>query len=150
LIASAVVVTAAGTLLIIATGVIGYGVAFPADRWLPLAVVVAVAASSFCALGLAVAPFVPTVEAVEPIIFGTLLPLLFISGAFIPVDPTSWIGHIAAIFPVRHLVDAALEVFDLRPGGGTIAWGHLAIVTAWGIAGAAIATRWYRWDRHNH
>lgn len=149
-ITSAVVVTAAGTLLILAIGVIGYNVTFPADRWLPLVVVVAVGAAAFCALGLALVPFVPTVEATDPIIFGTLLPLLFISGAFDPVDPTSSIGRIAAIFPVRHLVDAALAVFDLQPGGGTIAWDHLAIVAAWGIAGAAIATRWFRWDPHHN
>ena len=42
-------------------------------------------------------------------------------------------------------VPSELGVFDPATTGAGIAWGHLAVIAAWGLAGAAVAIWHFRW-----
>jgi ABC-2 type transport system permease protein len=99
------------------------------------------------ALGLAVSSFVGTAETAPVVANITLLPLTFISGVFAPLHGApQWLGVVASVFPLRHLVDAFTATFSPHTTGGGFAPGHLAVVVAWAIAGAAIAVRRFRWE----
>lgn len=107
--------------------------------------VVVVAAASFAALGLATSTFVPDAAAAPPLVNGVLVPLLLLSGIFVPIgdDAPAWVGAVADVFPIRPAFDAALAAVT---GRGTVAPGDLAVVLAWGVVGAAIAARRFRWE----
>jgi ABC-2 type transport system permease protein len=144
-IANAVLMGLLVTAVNISVGVAAYGVEVP-QRWLALALVLLVGSASFCALGVALSTVVPNLEATDPMIFGVFMPIVFISGTFFPISPSSAMSQIAALFPVRHLIQASFAVFDVRKPGSGVKWGDLAIVAVWGLAGAVVAARRFRWE----
>jgi ABC-2 type transport system permease protein len=103
-----------------------------------------VGAAAFCALGLAITAAIPNADASAAIVNAAILPLLFLSGIFIPLGDNSptWILWIARIFPVRHFADGMQAGFL----GTAFHWTDVAIVAAWGLAGLALATRFFSWE----
>jgi ABC-2 type transport system permease protein len=67
-------------------------------------VMLLVGAGSFCALGFAITTAIPNADASPAIVNATVLPLLFLSGIFIPLgsNAPTWIVWVARMFPVRH------------------------------------------------
>ena len=67
-----------------------------------------VGAAAFCALGLAITAVIPNADAAPAaIVNAIILPLLFLSGIFIPLgnNTPAWILWIGRIFPVKHFAD---------------------------------------------
>jgi ABC-2 type transport system permease protein len=145
IVGNVIVVAMILTVLIVTLGVIAYGVTFP-GRYLALVLAIVVGAFCFSALGIAVSTFVPNEDAAPAIINFVLFPLLFISGTFGPVSSNSALGHIATIFPVRHLVQAMVHVFDPFGGGRGIIATHTLMMLAWGIVGLLVSLRRFRWE----
>lgn len=150
-------------------GRVFYSAALPTGR--PLAEFVltfVVAALSFAALGLAITAMVPNADAAPAVVNATILPLLFISGIFIPTnDAPGWIRGLAAFFPVKHFVDAMRSSYlgnlmtaipHSCPAGAppencvslvpvfNFRWLDLVYVAAWGIVGLALAVRYFSWE----
>ena len=142
MLANAAIVAVATAAIVLGVGRIAYNVALPTD-WLLTTVVLILGSTSFAALGMAMATFVPNVDAADPIAFGTLLPVLFISGVFQQVPTTSILNTIATVFPVKHLFDAALATSGPISGDPRV---NLLIVGAWGLAGGIVAVRHFRWE----
>jgi ABC-2 type transport system permease protein len=145
IIGNVIVVAVILTSLIVALGVIAYGVTFP-GRYLGLLVAIVVGAFCFSALGIAVSTIVPNEDAAPAIINFILFPLLFISGTFGPVSSSSALGRIAVLFPVRHLIQAMVHVFDPFGAGTGIIATHMLIMIAWGVAGLIFSLRRFRWE----
>lgn len=131
--------------LVMALGFVAYGVTWP-GRYLALVVSVACGAFCFSALGMAVSTFVPNEDAAPAIINFVLFPLLFISGTFGKVSDTSVIAKIANVFPVRHLNEAMVAVFNPFGGGIGISLKNVAVMLAWGVVGIAVALRRFKWE----
>jgi ABC-2 type transport system permease protein len=107
-----------------------------------------VGAATFCALGLACTAVTPNVDAAPAITNAVILPLLFISGVFIPIDSApQWMRTLGDIFPVKHFLEAIFEGF-LPPPDNETGWlpGELLIVAGWGAAGLLFATRRFTWE----
>ena len=145
IVGNVIVVALILTALLIALGLIAYGITFP-NRYLALFVAIVVGAFCFSALGIAVSTFVPNEDAAPAIINFMLFPLLFISGTFGPVSSTSFLGHIAVVFPVRHLLQAMVAVFNPFGGGTGIVASHTLIMLAWGIGALVVSLRRFRWE----
>jgi ABC-2 type transport system permease protein len=107
-------------------------------------VMLAVGAATFCALGLAITAIIPNADAAPPTVNATILPVLFLSGVFIAFDNTTptWISWVARIFPVRHFVVAMQAGFL----GSAFHWTDVLIVAVWGLAGVALAIRYFSWE----
>ncbi len=107
-------------------------------------VMVVVGAASFCALGFAVTVVIPNADAAAPIVNATILPLLFLSGIFIPLgdDAPTWITWTARIFPVKHFADGMQASFL----GTTFHWSDVLVVAVWGLAGLILAVRYFGWE----
>lgn len=132
--------------LIAVLGWLAYGVAIPWDRLPAIVVTLAVGAAAFCCLGIALTAAIPSQDAAAPIVNALLLPLYFLSGVFIPDDQLpSGVIHFADIFPIRHFFEAFFDAYVPAGGGSGLAWGHLAVVAAWGVGGLLLAVRYFRW-----
>ncbi len=137
------VVTVAGALF--------YDVDAPAGD-LPLFILsVVVGAAAFSALGLAVTAVIPTAQAAPAVVNASILPLLFISNVFIPVNQApEWLETFSKIFPVRHYADAMAAAFvpdDLGVGREFVFDPtSLIVVAAWGVAGLLLASRFFSWE----
>jgi ABC-2 type transport system permease protein len=107
-------------------------------------VMLIVGAASFSALGLAITPLIPNADASPAIVNASILPLLFLSGIFIPLgdDAPTWIQWVGRIFPVRHFADGMQAAFLGLP----FSWNDVVVVAAWGLAGLLIAARYFSWE----
>lgn len=141
MVVNAVIVAGLITAVVLATGRLAYDVALPARPAVAGAVLV-IGGAAFAAMGLALANFIPNPDAADPVVFGTVLPLLFISGVFDQVPAGSVLDHLADIFPVSHLFAAALAA---SADTGEV-YRHLLIVAAWGAVAAALAVTTFRWQ----
>ncbi len=129
-------------------GRVAYGIDLPTRSLPAFLVTLVVGAACFCALGLAFTAVIPNAEAAPAIVNASVLPLLFLSGVFIPTDDgPAWIRTLADIFPVRHFLDALIESF-IPPPDNPSGWlpGHLAVVAAWAVAGLLLAARYFSWE----
>jgi ABC-2 type transport system permease protein len=135
-------------LLVVITAAFGkgfYHAAIPSGRSLFFFLVMLVVGSaSFCALGLAVTAVVPNADSSAAIVNATILPLLFLSGVFIPIGDhaPAWIVWVGRIFPVKHFADGLQAGFL----GSTFHWSDVLIVAAWGAAGLLLAARYFSWE----
>lgn len=111
---------------------------------LRFAVILVIGAASFCALGFAITAAIPNADASAAIVNASILPLLFLSGIFIPFgsNTPSWILWIARVFPVKHFADGMQASFL----GASFHWTDALIVAAWGLAGLLIAARYFSWE----
>jgi ABC-2 type transport system permease protein len=145
---NAVVVAGILTAIVLAVGMIFYGVTFP-GHYPALAAALIVGAATFCALGIAVSGFVPNADAAPAIVNGILFPILFLSGVFFPVRNDTVLAKLANIFPIRHFTNAVFAAFDPRlPHGPGHGWagGDLLVMGLWGVAAVAVARRRFRWE----
>jgi ABC-2 type transport system permease protein len=127
-------------------GILVYGVHVP-NHIGPLVLTLAVGAMSFCALGLAMTVAIPNAEAAPAIVNAVLLPLVFISGTFFPIDPASAVTKIAEYFPVKHFINAMFNAFDpAHLSASGFSGNDLLIIAAWGAFGLLIAVRRFRWE----
>jgi ABC-2 type transport system permease protein len=103
-----------------------------------------VGAASFSALGLAISPAIPNADASPAVVNASILPLLFLSGIFIPLGTNSpaWISWVARIFPVEHFAAGMLAGFL----DTSFSWTDVLIVAVWGVAGLVLATRFFTWE----
>ncbi|MGH9044132.1 MAG: ABC transporter permease [Acidimicrobiales bacterium] len=106
-------------------------------------VMLLVGSAAFCALGLAVTAIVPNADASSAIVNATILPLLFLSGIFIPLgnQTQAWIVWVARVFPVRHFASGMMAGFIGTP----FDWVDVLVVLAWGAAGLLVAVRFFSW-----
>jgi ABC-2 type transport system permease protein len=153
----------AGILVVITLGFgrLVYGTPLPTG--LPLleyCVALVVGALSFSALALALTGVIPNADAAPPMVNASILPLLFLSGIFIPLgdDAPRWITIVGDIFPVKHFVDTLyggfLGNFTASASAGPLAgthpfpfrWSDVLVVAAWGVAGLVLAARSFSWE----
>jgi len=107
-------------------------------------VMLLVGAASFCALGFAVTAVIPNADASPAIVNASILPLLFLSGVFIPLgsNAPAWIVWIARIFPVWHFAQGMQAGFL----GTAFSWTDVVVVAAWGLAGLLVSVRFFSWE----
>jgi len=107
-------------------------------------VMLVVGAASFSALGFAITSVIPNFDAAAPIVNATILPLLFLSGVFIPLgdNAPAWIVWTAKIFPVKHFAGGMQASYVGTP----FHWIDVVIVAIWGVAGLLVAVRYFTWE----
>ena len=143
---TAIVVSVLLVVILIGIGRVVYGVTLPVHTLPGLVLTLAVGTAACCALGFALTAVIPSENAAPAVVNAVILPLYFFSGVFIPDNSLpSGMKFIGSLFPVRHLFQAFLTVFDPNTKGAGIAWGHLAVLAVWGMVGGVIASRTFRW-----
>ncbi|MGF7160570.1 ABC-2 type transport system permease protein [Rhodoligotrophos appendicifer] len=157
ILAVTVIAMASATIVMLA-GAAFYGVHLYPEK-LPAALIVLVVGSfAFAALGMMVVALCRSNETTQAVANATLLPLAFLSNIFIRPfhDLPLWMTTAADIFPLKHFSLAFGDAFRPDLTGTGFAWQvsdgtytmlpHLANMAVWGIAAAAIASRFFVWD----
>ncbi len=118
----------------------------PPTRVLSLALTLLLGAAAFAALGLALTVAVRSAEGSSATVNAVYLPMTFISGSFF--SPKSFPAALEAIgeaLPLTHFIrlvrDVMLHDQEIwrRPGA-------VAVLAAWGVAGAVVAVRGFGWE----
>jgi ABC-2 type transport system permease protein len=137
-----------GVLLVVITAAFGrllYSASIPTGvTLLRFLVMLLVGSATFCALGFAITAVIPNADAAPAIVNATILPLLFLSGVFIPLGSNSpaWILWIARIFPVWHFARGMQAGFL----GTAFNWTDVLVVAAWGLGGLLLSVRFFSWE----
>jgi ABC-2 type transport system permease protein len=107
-------------------------------------ITLAVGAAAFCALGFAISSVIPNSDASQPIVNAVILPLLFLSGVFIPLgsNPPAWMNAVGSFFPIKYFLTSMQAGFL----GSPFHWTDVLIMAAWGIGGLLVAIRFFRWE----
>jgi ABC-2 type transport system permease protein len=110
-------------------------------------VMLVVGAATFCALGFAITTVIPNGDAAAPIVNATILPLLFLSGIFIPIGDNApvWITWVARVFPVKHFADGIQAGFV----GTVFHWSDVLVVGLWGLGALLVTLRFFSWEPRN-
>ncbi|MDQ4107573.1 MAG: ABC transporter permease [Actinomycetota bacterium] len=147
-----------GAILVVITllfGKLAYGSPLPTGTPLMEFIVTFLVGSlAFAALALALTAVIPNADAAPPIVNGAILPLLFLSGIFIPLgdEAPAWMTSVSDIFPVKHFADAMRAGFlgnVETPLGNRVFvfdWIDVLIVAAWGVVGIVLAARFFSWE----
>jgi ABC-2 type transport system permease protein len=139
---------AVGVLLVVITAVFGriaYDASIPTGTTLlEVTVMLVVGAASFCALGLAMSAAVPNADAAPAIVNASILPLLFLSGIFIPFgnETPEWIRWVGRVFPVQHFAAGMQAAFLGTP----FHWYDVLVVALWGVVGLVLGLRFFSWE----
>jgi ABC-2 type transport system permease protein len=134
------------TVVLLLIGWAAYGASIPGRTAPAFALDVIVGAVAFCCLGFGMASLIRNVDAVQPVIWFTVLPLCFISGVFIASSELpAWLADIGKVFPVQPLAAALLAAYNPHTAGSGMRWGDLAVLAAWGLVGLIFALRRFSW-----
>lgn len=143
LLAHCILVSIIDIVLITAVGR-AYGVSLPApSQWPALAAVLVLGAAAFCTLGVAVASLIRNAEAAPSVVQFILFPMVFISGTYMPMH-FDLLNNITGALPVKPFNDALLAAFTSTDA--SFAWGDYGVLLLWGVVGAVVAVRRFRWD----
>jgi ABC-2 type transport system permease protein len=101
--------------------------------------------AAFCGLAYALSTFVDSADSAQPMIQLIMFPLFFISGIWVPTSQLpSWLNAVASVFPVAHVADLVHRSYvGVAPTGRVLL--DAAILAAWALAGAAVASRRFQW-----
>ncbi|MCB0994262.1 MAG: ABC transporter permease [Acidimicrobiales bacterium] len=136
-----------GAVVMLGLGVAAYDVDIELARMPAALVTFAVGVAAFAALGLAVVAVSPDANTAQATVNATLLPIAFVSNVFIPLeDPPRWLEILGDFFPLKHFVEAFQKCFTPGVDAPAFSWGKLVYIAVWGVVGAAVAARFFRWE----
>ncbi len=151
---SAVWIAFLAVVLMMAVGVVFYGVEIYAES-LPAALATfVVGVACFAALGLLVAALAPSGDSAPAIANATLLPLAFISDIFLtPAEGRpAWISTLGDVFPLKHFAVAFSDAFnpiETAAADGWLdhfQWTRFGVMALWLVGGAVLAARFFSWE----
>jgi ABC-2 type transport system permease protein len=133
--------------IVTAVGALFYSVDVPTNTLVAFVVTLIVGAASFCSLGMAMTAAIPNADAAPAVVNASILPLLFISDIFIPLDEApGWLRFAGDLFPIKHFSEALQTAFNPFETGAGFEWTDLAVIAAWGVAGLILALRFFSWE----
>jgi ABC-2 type transport system permease protein len=146
-IGAAVAVALGGVVGMLALGVVFYDLDVDVAKLPAMVVTFLIGVAAFAALGLAVASLVPSADTAPAVANATILPLAFVSDVFVAADePPRWLDVLGDVFPLKPFVNAFQDTLNPLVDAPAFDVGRLAVVAAWGVAGALVATRTFRWE----
>lgn len=142
-----VFITVILVVIVMAVGAVAFGVEIQTEKLPAMTVALVVGAAAFCAMGLAMTAFIPNADAAPAIVNAVILPLLFVSDVFIPMqDAPGWLRDFASVFPVSHLAESMHAAFNPLTEGGGFEVKSLVVMAAWGVFGLVLAVRYFSWE----
>ena len=135
----------AQTVLFVVVAVLAFHLKLVGAWWMAIPLVLA-GTLAFLSIGLLAGALTKSVEAASALANLIVIPMAFLSGAFIPInDVPSWVQSISQALPLRHLNDAVLDVLA-RGDGAAAVLPQLGLLLGFALVIALIAIRLFRWD----
>ncbi len=143
----AVLVSILLVIIVTVAGILFYNVDAPTNTTPAFIVSLILAAATFCALGLAITSLIPNADAAPAVVQASILPLMFISDVFIPLqDAPTWLTTLADVFPIRHFATTMHTAFNPFENGAGFELLSLGVMALWLVAGMAISLRFFKWE----
>lgn len=152
------VASLAEAVVLLAVGVLGFGLRLPADvfGWFTLSWVFVLGIVSCSLLGIFVSNFASNAVSAAVLTNGPAVGLQFVSGTYVPLMalPT-WMLAVGSIFPVKWmaqgfrsvLLPADMVIFE--PAGNWEYWRIFLVLAAWSVGGLIACLAVFRWsDKH--
>jgi ABC-2 type transport system permease protein len=142
--------------LLLAGGMIFFGVQLPSDpyKWFTFTWLIILGSAASTALGIAFSSVPKSGRGASAVVSPVVIILQFFSGVFfVFTDLPGWMQQVAAIFPLKWMTQGMRSVFlpdsfALREVAGT--WETertFLILMAWLVAGIFLAIRTFKWSR---
>jgi ABC-2 type transport system permease protein len=131
--------------LVVALARFAFDVAVP-ENLLSLAAALVLGGGAFAALGVGLTTAIRSADGSSAVVNAIYLPVTFISGSFFSADAFPQVLRLVAeALPLVHLIRLVRDIvlFDDQ------VWEHptaVGVIAAWGVAGAVIALRGFRWE----
>jgi ABC-2 type transport system permease protein len=146
-IAHAILIAILLVVIVVLFGLVFYSVDIPTTTLPAFVASLAVGAACFSALGLAVTRMVPNPDAAPAVINAMILPLLFISDVFIPLEyAPDWLNTFSGIFPIKPFSHALIGAYNPCAVGSGFDGSDLIVMGIWGLAGVLLAARFFSWE----
>ena len=136
-------------LVVIVTGIGSFlfDVSLPTKTALSFLTTLLIGAATFSCLGVAVTTLIPNADAAPAVVNASILPLLFVSDVFIPMDQApSWLNMVANVFPVRSFSIALQDAFNPLVGSAGFNVTSIFIMSAWLLIGLFTAIKFFSWE----
>ncbi|MFJ6659277.1 ABC transporter permease [Streptomyces sp. NPDC091377] len=129
-------------LLALLVGRFAFDVALPEQPFgYALALLLGVLAA--LALGAVISALAPNVKVAGAIGMGTLFPMMFCAGVWVPVGAMpDVLADVVGFTPFG----AVAQALDQAAAGGWPDWTHLVVTALWTVGLTAAALRWFRWE----
>ena len=124
-----------------------FDVGLPTNSIVAFLLTMILGAATFTTLGIAFTSLIPNSDAAAPMVNASIIPLMFISDVFIPMDNApNWLNWIAQIFPVRPFSLSLQEAYSPFSSGITENPENYVILLAWLIVGLATSLKFFSWE----
>ena len=134
-------------MIVMGIGAFLFDVSLPTTTALPLMTTLLLGAATFSCLGVAVTTLIPNADAAPAVVNASILPLLFVSDVFIPMDQApSWLNMVANVFPVRSFSVALQDAFNPIEGSAVFNGNSIFIMSAWLLTGLFTAIKFFSWE----
>lgn len=143
---STTIVAALEVVLVVVAGCFWLDLGWPGEP-LQFALLVAVGAATFSALGFAVASVVPSGDSAPAITNAIYLPMIFLGGGFYDTDALGWFEWTAQATPLHHLVLPLRATWFSTDTDLAV---HLGVLVLWCALASAFAARRFRWQPVDH
>ena len=143
-------------LLLLAAGIIFFGVELPTDpyKWLTFTWLIVLGSAASTALGIAFAAVPKSGRGASAVVSPVVIILQFFSGVFfVFTDLPGWMQQVAALFPLKWMTQGMRSVFlpdsfaAREVAGSWETERTFLILLAWLIAGVFLAIRSFKWSR---
>jgi ABC-2 type transport system permease protein len=113
---------------------------------LAMLVIGTLAGLAFAAAGTALTALISNAPSAQPVLMLVYLPLVFLSGAFGPIQSLPhWVTTIVTYLPAQPVADAISQAL-VHHGGPLIPPHDLAVLAGWLVGGLLLSLRFFRWD----
>src|SRR5690606_31155909 len=125
-----------------------YDVRIQPETALATGVTLLLGVTAFSAVGLAIGSLSRSTSIAEAAAIGSAVVLSFISGLFL-VGATlpAWLDALADVFPLKPYANSLQDQFNPFLDGAGWDIPNFAVLAAWGVAGALVSLRTFRWER---
>ena len=145
LLVSTLFVFALQTIALFVLGRVLYGTPFPHAVG-SLITTVVIGAAAFAAIGVAAASLIRSAEGSSAVVNFILLPMAFLTGSFGPTRHyPAFLRAIGDVLPLKYFIDIVNAVY-LHSNGLWTKPAAIAVLSAWGATGLAVAALKFRWE----
>ena len=124
-----------------------FDVGLPTNSLVAFLLTIILGATTFTSLGIAFTSVIPNSDAAAPMVNASVIPLMFISDVFIPMDSApNWLNGIAQVFPVRPFSLSLQETYSPFSSGLTNNPENFAILLAWLVVGVLASLKFFSWE----
>ena len=134
----------AGVALLVVVGRVGWGMRFD-GHWASAAAAFTLSAGAFLSLGYLLASVVPTSRVANVVGMVLLYPMIFLSGASIPLEVLPpHVREWARFVPLAYVVRLMRGMWEGQPWSNH--WSSVAVLGAMAVVSGAVAARLFRWE----